>query len=226
VFVTLEGPDGGGKTTQAGRLVQRLKDSGYDALGIHEPGGTELGQHVRGILVGRSWTGLDPWAEALLFSACRAQLVKEVIRPALERGAIVVADRFADSTLAYQGAGRGLEVERLALLIDLATGGLTPDVTVLLDIEAHVGIERNRLPAEELGRDPPSAEAQMTFFEEMQLPAAWNRFETEAIAFHERVRAAYLELAKAEPQRWVIVDAAAPVDEVSVAVWDALEARF
>ena len=226
MFVTLEGPDGGGKTTQVGLLVQRLNEAGHEALGIHEPGGTDLGQHVRGILVGRSWTGIDPWAEALLFSACRAQLVAEVIRPALERGAIVVADRFADSTLTYQGAGRGLNREQLALLVDLATGGLTPDLTLLLDVPAEIGIARNRQPAEEPLRDPPSADAQMTFFEELQLPAAWNRFENEAIAFHERVRGAYLDLVQSETERWVVVDATASVDEVANQIWKAVEERL
>lgn len=226
MFITLEGPDGGGKTTQTGLLVRRLQDAGCEAIGIHEPGGTDLGQHIRGVLVGRSWAGIDPWAEALLFSACRAQLVAEVIRPALEGGSIVVADRFTDSTLAYQGAGRGLDRGQLELLVQLATNGLEPDLTVLLDVPAEVGIARNRQRREEPVRDPPSAAMQMTFFEELHMPAAWNRFETEAIAFHERVRAAYHRLAKSQLERWVIIDATASVDEVADQLWKVVEGRL
>jgi dTMP kinase len=187
VFITLEGPDGAGKTTQAALLVNALRAMGRTVVPVHEPGGTDLGAHIRAVLVARGGIPIDPWAEALLFSACRAQLVTEVIGPALARGEIVVADRFADSTLAYQGAGRGLDVEQLRSLIRAATQGLKPDLTILLDLPAHEGLGR----------------------------AEWNRFEDEGSEFQERVRAAYHELVREEPGRWRVVDATQPVAEVT-----------
>ncbi|MBI4213201.1 MAG: dTMP kinase [Chloroflexi bacterium] len=217
MFVSLEGPDGGGKTTQAEQLLRRLKEAGRDALLVHEPGGTDLGVHVRALLVGRGWTSIDPWAEALLFSACRAQLVTEVIRPALSRGVVVVADRFADSTLAYQGAGRGLPEAQLQTLIAIATGGLRPDLTMLLDVPPEVGIHRNRAAG------AAAVAGQTSFFEELHLSQDWNRFEDEAIAFHGRVREAYGRMARAEPERWVVVDATRSSEEVAAELWSVVE---
>jgi dTMP kinase len=210
VFITLEGPDGAGKTTQAARLVDGLRARGHDVLAIHEPGGTELGAHIRALLVQRGGVPIDARAEALLFSACRAQLVADVIRPTLARGGIVVGDRFADSTLAYQGAGRGLPMDELEALVRIATGGLQPDMTFLLDVPASVGLERLR---------PSDAAApgqnQISFFEELEMPADWNRFEDEGRAFQERVRGAYKDLAEREPSRWWVVDATRPLDVVA-----------
>ena len=200
MFVTREGPEGRGKTTQPGLLVARLTQAGRAALLVHEPGGTDLGVHVRALLVGRSWTSIDPWAEALLFSACRAQLVAEVIRPALARGTVVVADRFADSTLAYQGAGRGLPEARLRTLVDIATAGLRPDLTVLMDLPAAAGIQRNRS-----GQPRETVAGQSTFFEELQLGEDWNRFEDEAVAFHKRVQRSYEEMAGGGPQQLIFL---------------------
>ncbi|MSQ23363.1 MAG: dTMP kinase [Chloroflexi bacterium] len=221
MFVSLEGPDGAGKTTQAQLLVAKLEASDRRAILVHEPGGTDLGVHVRALLVGRTWTAIDPWAEALLFSACRAQLVREVIRPALEQGLLVIADRFADSTLAYQGAGRGLSRSPLQTLIEIATGGLQPDLTVLLDLPAEVGLARNLGPAG--GQD---VAGQMAFFEELQLAQDWNRFEDEAVAFHGRVQQAYREMAACDPARWVVVDATKGRDIVAAEVWSVVQARL
>jgi len=223
VFITLEGPDGAGKTTQAALLVDSLRAQGRLVLQVHEPGGTELGSHIRSLLVRRGGKPIDPQAEALLFSACRAQLVSEAIRPALARGAIVVADRFADSTLAYQGAGRGLSVEDLDDLIRIATGGLKPDVTLLLDLPVTVGLARRRQSGKAV---PDVHHHQITFFEELELPEDWNRFEDEGRGFQERVRAAYHDLAKREPGRWRIVDATGSVEEVAEQILSAVGATI
>lgn len=221
MFITLEGPDGAGKTTQAARLAERLRP--LTVVAVHEPGGTDLGTDVRALLLRRGGRPIDPWAEALLFSACRAQLVAEVIRPALDRGEMVVADRFSDSTLAYQGAGRGLEARRLALLIDLATGGLRPDLTVLLDVPVEIGLGR----LQKFGKAAAQgAASQISFFEELRLPESWNRFEDEGDRFQERVRAGYLDLARQEPERWVVIDAAGPIESVSNAIWGAVFSRL
>ena len=150
---------------------------------------------MRELLVRRGWTPIEPRAEALLFSACRAQLVAEVIRPSLARGAIVVADRFADSTLAYQGAGRGLPVGELEAMIQIATDGISPDLTLLLDVPPRVGLARVR----GVSAVGDGTQNQMAFFDEVELPADWNRFEDEALTFHRRVREAYLAMAAAEP---------------------------
>jgi dTMP kinase len=210
MFITLEGPDGAGKTTQARLLVEELAAGGYDVVHVHEPGGTELGAHIRALLVQRGGIAIDPIAEALLFSACRAELVSEVIQPLLAKGGIVVADRFSDSTLAYQGAGRGLPVAELEALIRIATAGLTPDLTLLLDVPSDVGLSR-------LGHTVGNADEstnQISFFEELELPADWNRFEDEGRSFQERVRHAYQDLAARDPVRWRIIDATASVDSV------------
>ena len=200
--------------------MERLQARGHDVVPIHEPGGTDLGADVRALLVRRGWTPIDPHAEALLFSACRAQLVAEVIQPALERGALVVADRFADSTLAYQGAGRGLPVEELQSLIEIATSGLRPDLTLLLDIPSEAGLARLRAGN---ASAIDGSRNQLSFFEEMQLPLDWNRFEDEELSFHRRVREAYRQLADAEPERWRIIDATQPVEQVGDAVWREIE---
>lgn len=219
MFITLEGPDGAGKTTQAALLVERLSAEGHDVVALREPGGTDLGAVVREVLVRRNWTPIDARAEALLFAACRAQLVGEVIRPALEHGTIVVADRFADSTRAYQGAGRGLPAAELESLIAFATGGIAPDLTLLLDVPIDVG--RSRLeppPTEPVARSASEHGASNG----QDAGEGWNRFEDEAIAFHERVRSAYLALATREPERWVILDARQPPARVEAAIWAAV----
>lgn len=189
-FLTLEGPDGSGKTSHAIRLAQALRDRGYDALLTREPGGTPLGERLREILNSPSGPPIEPMAEALLFSSARAEHVAEVIGPALDAGRIVVCARYADSTLAYQGYGSGRPVALLRQLQEIATGGLWPDRTILLDLPADVG----------LGRKGPDEH---------------TRFEVGFdLDYHLRVRAGFLELAAAEPERWVVVDADRDPDEV------------
>ena len=174
-----------------------------------EPGGTPLGEHVRSLLFAPDTVAAEPVAELLLFSAARAQLVGEVIAPALRRGEIVVCDRFADSTRAYQGGGLGVEPEQVELAIRPATGGLEPDLTILLDIEAEHGLRRRTSARGDEGGG------------EM-----WNSFDARALAFHERVRRAYLQLALDAPQRIAVVDAARPFEAVARDVRALVAARL
>jgi len=189
-FVTLEGPEGAGKTVIARRLVPALEERGASVLLTREPGGTRLGERLREVLLANDGSPISPCADALLFNAARAQLVAEVIGPALDAGQVVICARFADSTLAYQGYGAGVGLEDLRALADVATGGLVPDLTVLLDVEPEVGLRRK-------------AEADRTRFEA-----------TFDLAFHRRVRAGFLELATAEPERFVIIDSARQIEAV------------
>jgi len=201
--------------------VARLSGQGQDVVPVHEPGGTDLGDSVRALLVRRGWSPVDPRAEALLFSACRAQLVAEVIRPSLIRGAVVIADRFADSTLAYQGAGRGLPMDGLQSLIEMATNGLKPDLTLLLDVSSEVGLSRRAAE----GSGTPTEQSSL-FDADVQMPLGWNRFEDEELDFHHRVRDAYLRLAGAEPERWRVIDASAQSSLVAEAVWRSVDASL
>ncbi len=203
MFITLEGPDGSGKTTQARRIANWLASLGHDVLAMREPGGTEIGDRVRAILMDRANTHLDPRAEMLLFCASRAQMMAEKVRPHLARGGIAVCDRFADSTLAYQGYGRGLDLGILRVLLDFATFGIKPDLTLCLDIDPHTGLQRR-----------------------VSDRGGMNRLDAEPIAFHERVRAGYLTLAAEEPRRWVIIDASAPPDVVEQRLRDVIGARL
>ncbi|HEC35963.1 MAG TPA: dTMP kinase [Anaerolineae bacterium] len=203
MFITLEGPEGSGKTTQAQLLTEYLRRQGYDVILAREPGGTPIGDQVRGVLHDPANTDMHPWAEAFLYSASRAQLVARVVRPALAAGKVVVCDRYADSTLAYQGYGRGLSLELLWEITRLATGGLMPDLTLYLDIQPDRGLQRRLLGGEE-----------------------WNRLDRETLAFHRRVRAGYLEMAGLEPERWVVVDAARSVEEVQAEIRALVEARL
>jgi dTMP kinase len=176
-------------------LVDRLRERGVTVLVTHEPGGTHLGDQLRQLVLVRDDLQIVPRAEALLMNASRAQLVEQIIQPALERGEVVVSDRFADSTLAYQGSGRGLDTHDLNSVISFATAGLRPDMTMLLDLPVGVGLARK--------------EAQ----------PGWNRFEDEALMFHERVRTAYAALARAEPERWFCLDGLRPPEELAEDVW-------
>ncbi len=195
LFVTFEGSEGCGKSTQARILWQKLSDSGIPAELTYEPGGTPLGERFRRILKKGTGESLTPLSELLLFVVCRAELVDKVIMPGLKQGKVVICDRFADSTVAYQGYGRGLDMGVIDYMNQLATGGLKPDLTVLLDLPVVEG----------LGRKSDSMS---------------DRFETEGIDFHERVRRGYLELAAREPGRWLVIDASLPKGEISGMIWE------
>ena len=192
VFIALEGGEGAGKTTQARLLAIWLRDQGYDVVTTREPGATKIGMRLRAVLLDTAHAGLSPRAETLLYAADRAEHVSSVILPALERGTVVVTDRYVDSSLAYQGAGRNQPPGEVARLNEWATGGLVPDLTVLLDMP----------PASGLGRRARSA----------------DRLEAEPLDFHERVRHGFLALARAEPDRYLILDAAQSPEDVSYAI--------
>ncbi len=194
-FITLEGPEGSGKSTQAPLLARRLIELGYEVLLTREPGGTAIGDQIRAVLHSLQNTDMQPRTEMLLLAASRAQLVEQVIRPALAAGKIVISDRYADSTLAYQGYGHQLEPGLARQLVAIATGGLKPDLTLLFDLEVEEGLGRRRRGEVE-----------------------WNRLDAYDLAFHRRVRAGYHALVKEEPARWAVIDAAQPVEVVSAQV--------
>ncbi len=202
LFITLEGPDGSGKSTQVKALGERLRAQGHNVCLTREPGGTDIGDQIRAVLHDLKNTAMQPRAEILLYSASRAQVVGEVIQPHLQRGGVVVCDRYADSTLAYQGYGHGLDLDVLRAITHFATGGLKPDLTLLLDLEAEAGLRRRKA-----GGD-------------------WNRLDAYDLEFHQRVREGYLTLAAEEPARWVILPADAGVEELAERIWNAVEARL
>lgn len=202
MFITFEGPEGAGKSLQVRLLAHRLRAVGQTVLETREPGGTPLGDQLRHLLLVRDDLKTVARAEALLMCAARAQHVDGVLKPALARGEVVVCDRFSDSTLAYQGHGRGLDLDQLRAVLNFATAGLEPDMTILLDLPVAAGLARK--------------EAQ----------AAWTRFEAEALAFHERIREGYLALAAAGPQRWVCLDAQRPPDWLADEVWQRVAQRL
>ena len=201
LFITFEGPEGAGKSTQLSLLVARLEQAGVAHTVTREPGGTPLGSRVRDVLLDPE-LDFDPLPEFLLYSASRAQLVANVIRPALERGEVVVCDRYADSSLAYQGFGRGLDEALLGDITRAATGGLIPDLTVLLDLDPAVGLARAAR------RGQP------------------DRLEQADLAFHQRVRAGFLELSQREPGRFLVLDARCSADELEGAIWNAASTRL
>jgi dTMP kinase len=208
VFLTLEGGEGSGKTTQLGLLAERLRGLGREVVVTREPGGTPLGVHLRELLVRHSEDPPVPLSELLLYAADRAHHVATVVSPALAAGAAVLCDRYADATLAYQGYGRGLDRDAVALLNRLATGGLWPGRTVLLELAPEEGVRR-------------SLERQSTSSGPRE-----ERFEAEALAFHRRVWAGYREIAAAEPGRVRVVSAAGGPREVFGRVWDAVSDLF
>jgi dTMP kinase len=202
LFIALEGVDGSGKSTIAKRLVQALQEAGQRAILTREPGGTTTGEQIRTVLLGKGSSAILPTTEMLLFAAARAQLVGEVIEPALSEGQIVVADRFSDSSLAYQWGARGLEKEAVVQAQKLATGGVEPDLKILLDLPIEEAVQRRMADLHEV-----------------------NRLDREVVQFHSRVRQAYHSLVAEDPMRWCIVDASRVEDEVWSAVWLAVAAR-
>ena len=184
MFITLEGPEGSGKTSQLPLLADYLRHAGFDVLTTREPGGTSISEQIRTVLHNLENKEMNPRTEILLFQASRAQLVEQVIRPHLLKGGVVLSDRYADSTLAYQGYGHQIDIESLRVLVTFATGGLKPDLTILLDLDVETGLRRKELKGE------------------------WNRLDAYDLDFHQRVRQGYLQLVQAEPQRWEVVDAA------------------
>jgi dTMP kinase len=202
-FITLEGPDGCGKSTQIAPLADYLRAKGRVVFTTREPGGTEISDQVRQILMAMKNTSMHPRTEILLFLSARAQLVEEVIRPRLAAGEVVISDRYADSTLAYQGYGHGYDLKLLRSLLEFATGGLQPDLTLLLDINAEEGLRRRQTGGGE-----------------------WNRLDAYQIEFHRRVQTGYHELAAREPERWFTLDAAQKPEMVQLELQQAVSARL
>ncbi|MDE3088010.1 MAG: dTMP kinase [Chloroflexota bacterium] len=201
LFITFEGPDGSGKTTQARMLAAYLQSRGMDVLLTREPGGTAISEQIRDVILSTHNLSIQHETEALLFSAARAQIVAELIRPALAAGKIVICDRYADSTLAYQGYGLGLDLDALRAITRFATGGLVPDLTFYVDVPAEVGLARRHR-------------------------GETNRLDQKQVEYHARVRAGYLEMAKSEPQRWVIVDGTRALDAVQEEIRGQIERKL
>ena len=195
MFITLEGPEGSGKTSHIPHLVEFLREKGYVVFPTREPGGTSISEQIRDVLHDMKNAEMHPRTETLLYQAARAQIVEQVIKPRLNDGEIVISDRYYDSTIAYQGYGHQQNLDEVRALVKYATGGLTPDLTVLLDLDVEVGLKRKT-----------------------QNEMEWNRMDAYTVEFHRRVRAGYLEMVKAEPKRWVIVN--------SEQAWDSVQAEL
>ena len=199
MFITLEGPDGSGKTSHMQPLAEWLEGQGYRVHTAREPGGTLISEQIRNIIHDLKNTEMHPHTETLLYQAARAQIVEQVLRPKLAEGWIVLCDRYADSTLAYQGYGHQQNLDEVRALVRYATGGLVPDLTLLLDVDVETGLSRRQKSGGE-----------------------WNRLDAYQLEFHRRVREGYLELAKQEPGRWVVVDASRPWEAVQEALRKAI----
>ena len=184
MFITLEGPEGSGKTSHIPYLVEYLREKGYIVFPTREPGGTSISEQIREILHDLKNAEMHPHTETLLYQAARSQIVEQVIRPRLAAGEVVISDRYADSTIAYQGYGHQQNLDEVRALVKYATGGLVPDLTILLDIDVEAGLDRKT-----------------------QNGVEWNRLDAYTVEFHQRVRAGYLEMVKQEPKRWAVVDA-------------------
>ena len=183
MFISLEGPDGSGKSMQIPQLAEFVRQQGYEVLTTREPGGTDIGDQIRQVIMKMGNTSMHPRTEILLFCSARAQIVEEVLRPALARGVVVISDRYADSTMAYQGYGHGVDLDELRRLLNFTTGGLKPDLTLLVDVDSEVGLRRRQASGGE-----------------------WNRLDAYALEFHKRVRDGYHHLASQEPERWRVID--------------------
>lgn len=190
MFITLEGPEGSGKTSHIPYLVEYLREKGHVVFPTREPGGTAISEQIRDILHDLENAEMHPRTETLLYQAARAQIVEQVIKPRLDDGVIVISDRYYDSTIAYQGYGHQQDLEQIRGLVKYATGSLVPDLTVLLDLDVEVGLGRKKKDNE------------------------WNRLDAYTVEFHRRVRAGYLEMVEQEPDRWVVVNAERKWDEV------------
>jgi dTMP kinase len=201
-FISFEGGEGCGKSTQVQKLADRLSKD-HEVVMVHEPGGTALGESIRNILQSSEHAGMDPWAEALLFAASRAQIVNDVIAPAVERGAVVIADRFFDSTYAYQGSGRGLDMEALRMITKLVCGETKPDLTLLLDVPLELSQARRK-----------STELQL------------DRIELEGDEFHRRVYEGFHDLAAKEPERVVVIDGMRSIDVIADEIYQQVKARI
>ncbi len=205
LFIAFEGGEGAGKSTQAGILHETLKDKGYHSALLREPGSTELGDYLRQYLIGGQ--PVSALAELLLFEAARAQLITEQIEPLLDAGAVVITDRFAGSTIAYQGYGRGIDLERIGWLNDFATGGCYPDVTILLDIDPLVGL--GRVNSRQLQLSLPMTDGS-------------DRFEDETVSFHDAVQQGFRKQAGQHPDTWRLIEGNRSIDDVAAAVWSAV----
>lgn len=202
MFITLEGPEGSGKTSHIPHLVEYLRGQGYVVFPTREPGGTSISEQIRGILHDMKNAEMHPRTETLLYQAARAQIVEQVIKPRLAAGEIVLSDRYADSTIAYQGYGHRQDIEQIRALVQYATGGLNPDLTILLDLNVEIGLKRKQRGNE------------------------WNRMDAYTVEFHQRVRAGYLEMVKQQPHRWVMVNAEQPWEQVQQELRRVMEERL
>ena len=204
MFITLEGPEGSGKTSHIPPLVEYLREKGHIVFPTREPGGTSIGEQIREVIHDLKNVEMHPRTETLLYQAARAQIVEQVIKPRLADGEIVISDRYYDSTIAYQGYGHQQDLEQVRGLVKYATGGLVPDLTVLLDVDVEEGLRRKKKDNE------------------------WNRLDAYTVEFHKRVRAGYSEMVRAEPNRWVVVNAGqnweAVQEELRLAILGRLEA--
>jgi dTMP kinase len=202
MFITLEGPEGSGKTSHLPHLVEYLREQGYSVFPTREPGGTSIGEQIREVLHSLKNAEMHPRTETLLYQAARAQFVEQILKPHLAAGEIVLSDRYADSTIAYQGYGHQQDLAQVRALVRYATGGLVPDLTILLDLDVELGLKRKTKGDE------------------------WNRLDAYTVDFHKRVRTGYLELAKQESQRWVVIDAARAWDEVQADLRKTIEQKL
>jgi dTMP kinase len=183
MFITLEGPEGSGKTSHIPPLVEYLREQGHPVFPTREPGGTSIGEQIREVIHDLKNVEMHPRTETLLYQAARAQIVEQVVHPRLKAGEIVISDRYYDSTIAYQGYGHQQNLEQVRALVKYATGGLVPDLTVLLDVDVEEGLKRKKKDNE------------------------WNRLDAYTVEFHQRVRVGYAEMVQQEPNRWVVVNA-------------------